>query len=1134
MDSSLQNKSMGSNASCLEISSEEDIEMIITKPETTNKTPERSPRTGRNLLLQLNSTLSPKFTEIEKTENGRRSRYGRQQKSKDFEDGFVPSELTRFVSKSGPVTFETMRIIKTPTKIVPESEVVTSNNNNDSNANEKTANVVRAIDDLGVDMTETEKVDEENPTLSQLDAMEQLSDVDSGRGSVVDAEFAALMTQYPEGELYWAEYKVACWWPCIIAPDPDGNPLRNDPRSKVVEIHVKYLADKRAWIAHNKLVPYVEYDDLLKSHKVNTKANIQKKLFPRSIFLGSFLKKLPIEQRLTKLYEEEEKQAEQRTRKRKSKELLDRSATPESPAFEDITDDAESIKSDLNLIRQLTGKRKSPPPPEIHPKRIRFSRRSLELKNRPKIAEETPLNVSLPAKISKAAKKDKKEEPEDDGLTIEERLRKEFMTKDFHYLHMYPDHAIKREFVCRLCYRTKNLKKCNGCYGHFHEDCVSKVKVGQPIPVLKRGPIGFHKGKKGTKRNSVARRASAVKKEEIKEEEEEEIVEETSKIDENAGFLCFDCETKSHKCFICNVKGESEEIVQCNYNKCMRFYHKKCLKPAFPQTTVMTDDRIVCPYHKCHTCFASDSASLTPDSKLVMCVLCPTSYHYNDVNCIPAGTEWLSTTQIICQNHSIKPAANINANWCFICTRGGDLICCETCPGAFHLTCVNEAEVPQGKYVCDSCSSGRRPLHNELVWAKIGNYRFWPAIVLAPQTVPLSMVDAFHYPNDFCVKFFGTRDCAWVGRDRVFVIEEEDAIGRIPEAKGGLEAAFAKAISELRIVQKMLKADKLASQQKTMSKSKPDPYVKIQINRAVPPIKLEMDVEAAHNIECQCKPTDEDPCGITSQCLNRSSKQECNPHTCPAQDKCNNQLFQKRTYPKLQERNTHTRGWGLFAEEDIKEGTFVIEYVGEVINTKEMNRRMEVNREKKIDNFYFMDLVAGQIIDAGEKGNKARFINHSCMPNCVTEMWQVGRTVRIGIFALRDIKKDEELSFDYQLECKGNVQKPCMCGTSECRGFIGPKKKDARRSSTNSARSSSPTTTTSKKKSTKRKSSFSLKIQLNKKKKTAPSSSSTPKAEKTNNTSKTIEIDDDLEVRAENFTPASPNGENSVASMDID
>ena len=62
------------------------------------------------------------------------------------------------------------------------------------------------------------------------------------------------------------------------------------------------------------------------------------------------------------------------------------------------------------------------------------------------------------------------------------------------------------------------------------------------------------------------------------------------------------------------------------------------------------------------------------------------------------------------------------------------------------------------------------------------------------------------------------------------------------------------------------------------------------------------------------------------------------------------------------------------------------------------------------------------MIDAGPRGNLARFINHSCDPNCFTEPWMVNQDVRVGIFAKVDIQPGEELTFNYQLEQHGEAK----------------------------------------------------------------------------------------------------------------
>lgn len=99
--------------------------------------------------------------------------------------------------------------------------------------------------------------------------------------------------------------------------------------------------------------------------------------------------------------------------------------------------------------------------------------------------------------------------------------------------------------------------------------------------------------------------------------------------------------------------------------------------------------------------------------------------------------------------------------------------------------------------------------------------------------------------------------------------------------------------------------------------------------------------------------------------------------------------------------------------EDIKEGQFVIEYVGEVIDQEECDRRLKKNASDQISNFYFLNLDKDLVIDAGPKGNLARFMNHSCEPNCVTQKWVVNNATRVGLFALKDIPSGMNDYFDF-------------------------------------------------------------------------------------------------------------------------
>ncbi|KAI7730288.1 hypothetical protein M8C21_003030 [Ambrosia artemisiifolia] len=189
---------------------------------------------------------------------------------------------------------------------------------------------------------------------------------------------------------------------------------------------------------------------------------------------------------------------------------------------------------------------------------------------------------------------------------------------------------------------------------------------------------------------------------------------------------------------------------------------------------------------------------------------------------------------------------------------------------------------------------------------------------------------------------------------------------------------------------------------------------------------------------CHCKPPIDGRMGCRDGCLNRMLNIECVKGTCPCGELCSNQQFQKRKYSKLKCFPTGKKGHGLQLQEDIPKGRFLIEYVGEVLDMHAYEARQKEYASKGHKHFYFMTLNGSEVIDACAKGNLGRFINHSCEPNCRTEKWMVNGEVCIGLFAIRDIKKGEELTFDYNyVRVFGAAAKKCVCGSSRCRGVIG-------------------------------------------------------------------------------------------------
>ena len=121
---------------------------------------------------------------------------------------------------------------------------------------------------------------------------------------------------------------------------------------------------------------------------------------------------------------------------------------------------------------------------------------------------------------------------------------------------------------------------------------------------------------------------------------------------------------------------------------------------------------------------------------------------------------------------------------------------------------------------------------------------------------------------------------------------------------------------------------------------------------------------------------------------------------------------------------------GLYAKYDIKKDTKIIEYKGKIITRKQSEENPKFDNGKAI---YLFNLNKKYDLDGDFNFNTARLINHSCNPNC--EVAGIG--LKIWVYAIRDIKKNEELSYDYGFSFdKDYKQFPCKCGAKNCVGFI--------------------------------------------------------------------------------------------------
>ncbi len=141
-----------------------------------------------------------------------------------------------------------------------------------------------------------------------------------------------------------------------------------------------------------------------------------------------------------------------------------------------------------------------------------------------------------------------------------------------------------------------------------------------------------------------------------------------------------------------------------------------------------------------------------------------------------------------------------------------------------------------------------------------------------------------------------------------------------------------------------------------------------------------------------------------------------------------------KRYWTVRSSSIHNRG--IFARCDIPNDSPIIEYVGEKITKAESTRRGEalVEKAKKTGGaaVYVFTLNQRYDIDGAKGNNPARYINHSCAPNCEAYIIRG----RIWIYSLREIKAGEELTYNYGFDVDTWDEHPCLCGTERCVGFI--------------------------------------------------------------------------------------------------
>jgi SET domain-containing protein len=159
---------------------------------------------------------------------------------------------------------------------------------------------------------------------------------------------------------------------------------------------------------------------------------------------------------------------------------------------------------------------------------------------------------------------------------------------------------------------------------------------------------------------------------------------------------------------------------------------------------------------------------------------------------------------------------------------------------------------------------------------------------------------------------------------------------------------------------------------------------------------------------------------------------ECDDN-CNGKDNCNNKRIQRNQWKNVVKRDSGNKkkGFGLFLEEGCRKDDFIIEYTGKVTKTIGRKYSMKIKPPESIRKEKTV------YIDAKIDGGLAKYINHSCNPNCKPFQWYVEGLPSMCFFAKRDIEKGAELTFDYQwANVMGKKSTKCLCGEENCRGYI--------------------------------------------------------------------------------------------------
>ena len=142
-----------------------------------------------------------------------------------------------------------------------------------------------------------------------------------------------------------------------------------------------------------------------------------------------------------------------------------------------------------------------------------------------------------------------------------------------------------------------------------------------------------------------------------------------------------------------------------------------------------------------------------------------------------------------------------------------------------------------------------------------------------------------------------------------------------------------------------------------------------------------LDQTDQQTVDEKSPPCDSRNVGCDENCLNRMLYIECSD-ACLLRDHCSNKQFKRGQISTLETFKTVKKGWGLRSSAAIERGSFIVEFLGDVIREENVKQKFKEYRKEGLKHQYMMSLKSGQVVDATKNGSLSRFINHSCQPNC--------------------------------------------------------------------------------------------------------------------------------------------------------